>query len=79
VAITRINYQDTLRMRFDLGPDPEDPTLRNQRARSYTRGRHNASDANFFNLAQGFALLFDAELVNAYRVMHVELVDDGGS
>ena len=79
MAVTRINYQDTLRMRFDLGPDPEEPTSRIRRARSYTRGRHNTSDANFFNLAQGFARLFDAELVNAYRVMHVELVDDGGS
>lgn len=79
MAVTRINYQDTLRMRFDLGSDPDNPALRIRRARSYTRGRHNASDDNFFNLAQGFARLFDAELVNAYRVMHVELVDDGGS
>lgn len=71
--IERENYQDTLRMRFDFGEDPQDPTKRILRARSYTRGRHTASDENFFSLARAFAELFAADAVNIYRVMHVEL------
>lgn len=73
MPIVRENYQDTLRMRFDLGADPENEGKRILRARSYTRGRHTAGDQSFFNLAKGFEKLYDAELVNTYRVMHVEL------
>lgn len=73
MSIRREKYQDTLRMRFDLGQDPEDPTRRVLRARSYTRGRHTAVDQDFMDLARGFAKLFDADLVATYRVMHVEL------
>ena len=73
MPVTRENYQDTLRMRFDMGQDPEDETRRITRARSYTRGRHTAADEAFMALAEGFARLYDAELVNTYRVMHVEL------
>ena len=79
MSIERVNYQDTLRLRLDLGPDPEDPNKRIRRARSYTRGRHTATDQNFFDLAQGFTRLYDAELINAYRVMHVELVETENS
>ncbi len=74
--IVRENYQDTLRMRFDLGEDPEDPTKRILRARSYTRGRHTASDAHFYALARAFAKVFEADLVQTYRVMHVELKEE---
>ena len=73
MAIQRENYQDTLRMRFDLGQDPDDPNKRVLRARSYTRGRYSAGDQDFMDLARGFAKLFDADLVATYRVMHVEL------
>lgn len=76
MAIVRENYQDTLRMRYDLGPDPADPVKRIRRARSYTRGRHSAGDEHFFNLARAFAKLYAAELVNTYRVMHVELKEE---
>ncbi len=76
MSIRREKYQDTLRMRFDLGQDPEDPNKRVLRARSYTRGRHTAGDEDFMGLARGFAKLFDADLVATYRVMHVELKDD---
>lgn len=76
MTITRQNYQDTLRMRFDLGPDPEDPNKRIRRARSYTRGRHTATDEDYMNLANAFTKVYDAELVNTYRVMHVELLED---
>ncbi len=76
MSIRREKYQDTLRMRFDLGQDPEDPTRRVLRARSYTRGRYTADDEDIMDLARGFAKLFDADLVATYRVMHVELRDD---
>jgi hypothetical protein len=76
MPIVRNNYQDTLRMRFDLGPDPEDPEKRILRARSYTRGRYNAGDENFWNLAKMFEKVYAADLVNTYRVMHVELKDE---
>lgn len=76
MPIVRENYQDTLRMRFDLGPDPEDPERRILRARSYTRGRHNTGDENFWNLAKMFEKLYAADLVNTYRVMHVELKEE---
>lgn len=76
MAIVRENYQDTLRMRFDLGEDPEDPNKRIRRARSYTRGRHNATDDKFWNLAKGFEKIYAADLVNTYRVMHVELKEE---
>jgi len=75
MPVTRENYQDTLRMRFDFGPDPDDPNKRIRRARSYTRGRNTATDETFMNLANAFAKLYDAELVNTYRVMHVELLN----
>ena len=74
MPVTRQNYQDTLRMRFDFGPDPEAPEKRIQRARSYTRGRHTAADESYMSLAEAFAMLYDAELVNIYRVVHVELL-----
>jgi hypothetical protein len=65
-------------MRFDFGPDPDDPEKRLLRARSYTRGRPDATDEQYFSLAGGFARLFNGQLANAYRVMHVELVEGGG-
>ncbi len=52
MAIIRKNYQDTLRMRYDFGPDPEDPNRRIRRARSYTRGKHNAADEQFYAMAR---------------------------
>ncbi len=76
MPVSRQNYQDTLRIRIDLGPDPENPEKRLLRARSYTRGRYSTADENFLNLARAFAKLYDAELVNTYRVMHVELLED---
>jgi hypothetical protein len=76
MPVSRQNYQDTLRIRFDLGPDPENPEKRILRARSYTRGRYSAADENFLNLARAFAKLYDAELINTYRVMHVELLEE---
>ena len=78
MPIERVNYQDTLRMRFDLGPDPEDPNKRILKVRSYTRGRYNVADDNFWNLAKSFEKLYAAELVNTYRVMHIELVEGEG-
>jgi len=76
VTIQRKNYQDTLRMRFNLGPDPEDPGKDILRARSYTRGRHTKPDQHYYSMAKAFAKLYDADLVNTYRVMHVELIED---
>jgi len=73
--IERHNYQDTLRMRFNLGPDPEDPTQDLLRVRSYTRIKHDADDEHLWSLAKGFEALFAGHLVNTYRVMHVELVE----
>jgi hypothetical protein len=75
MPVTRINYQDTLRLRFDFGPDPDDPEKRLLRARSYTRGRPGATDEQYRNLAVAFARLYEGQLVNTYRVMHVELVE----
>ena len=76
MTIQRKNYQDTLRMRFNLGPDPEDPGRDILRARSYTRGRHTKLDQHYYSMAKAFAKLYDADLVNTYRVMHVELIED---
>jgi len=75
VAVQRIIYQDTLRMRYNLGPDPKDPGRDLIRVRSFTRARPATSDQNLFDLAQGFEKLFDADLINTYRVMHVELTE----
>ncbi len=75
MPVTRQNYQDTLRIRIDLGPDPDDPEKRILRARSYTRGRHTATDDKYINLARALARIYDAQLVNTYRVIHVELLD----
>jgi len=71
----RTNYQDTLRMRFNMGPGPDDPETDILRTRSYTRIKPDADDAHFWHLAKGFEKLFDASLVNIYRVLHVELVE----
>ncbi len=76
MSVIRENYQDTLRMRYDMGPDPEDPNRRILRARSYTRAKPGATDQDLWALAGGFARLYDAQLVNTYRVMHVELVEE---
>ncbi len=78
MTIQRENYQDTLRMRFDLGPDPEDPNKNILRARSYTRGRHTSPDEHYFSMAKAFEKLYAANLVNTYRVMHVELIEGDG-
>ena len=75
MPVKRQNYQDTLRMRLDLGPDPDDPGKRILRARSYTRGRHTATDEDYLNLAKAFAKVYDAQAVNTYRVIHIELID----
>ena len=71
MPVTRISYQDTLRMRFDFGEDEEGKRV--QRTRSYTRVKHTADDEAVFDLADGFEKLFEPERVNVYRVMHVEL------
>jgi len=76
MGVQRIKYQDTLRMRYNLGPDPEDPGKDILRARSYTRIKHDAGDQHLINLAKGFEKLYDADLVNTYRVMHVELLEN---
>jgi len=76
VPVQRVDYQDTLRMRYNLGPDPDDPERDLVRVRSYTRARTMASDQNLLDLAKGLEKLFDADLVNTYRVMHVELIED---
>lgn len=76
MAIGRTNYQDTLRMRYNMGPDPEDPGIDIRRVRSYTRVKPGADDQQLWNLAKGFEKLFDASLVNIYRVVHVELVEN---
>ncbi len=76
MTIQRTNYQDTLRMRYNLGPDPEDELVDILRVRSYTRIKPGANDQNLWDLAQGFEKLFDAQLVNTYRVLHVELTED---
>ena len=76
MPVGRTNYQDTLRMRYNLGPDPDDPERDILRARSYTRVKPGASDQDLFNLAKGFEKLFAAQLVNTYRVVHVELVEN---
>ena len=75
MSINRINYQDTLRMRYNMGPDPEDPNKNILRVRSYTRAKHSCSDEHLLTLARGLEKLFDAQLVNTYRVMHVELIE----
>ncbi len=76
MAIIRQNYQDTLRMRYDFGPDPEEPHRRIRRARSYTRGKHTAADEQFHAMARAMAKLYDVDLVQTYRVMHVELIEE---
>ncbi len=76
MPIGRTNYQDTLRMRYNLGPDPEDSESDIIRTRSYTRVKPGANDQDLFNLAKGFEKLFAAQLVNTYRVVHVELVEN---
>ncbi len=76
MPVQRVDYQDTLRMRYNLGPDPDDPERDLVRVRSYTRARTMASDQNLLDLAKGLEKLFDADLVNTYRVMHVELIED---
>ena len=75
MAIKRINYQDTLRMRYNMGPDPEDPNKDILRVRSYTRAKYTGSDEHLLSLARALEKLFDAQLVNTYRVMHVELIE----
>lgn len=76
MTVNRVNYQDTLRMRYNLGPDPQDPNRDILRVRSYTRARFTGSDEDLLSLAKGLEKLFDAQLVNTYRVMHVELIED---
>ena len=76
MTIGRTDYQDTLRMRYNLGPDPEDPEKDILRVRSFTRVKPSAGDQELWELAQGFEKLFDASLVNTYRVLHVELVEE---
>ena len=76
MTIGRTDYQDTLRMRYNLGADPEDPEKDILRVRSFTRVKPGAGDQELWELAQGFEKLFDASLVNTYRVLHVELVEE---
>ncbi len=76
MAVQRIDYQDTLRMRYNLGPDPDAPERNLIRVRSFTRARTITSDQNLLDLAKGFEKLFDADLINTYRVMHVELIEN---
>ena len=76
MTIGRTDYQDTLRMRYNLGPDPEDPEKDILRVRSFTRVKPSAADQELWELARGFEKLFDASLVNTYRVLHVELVEE---
>ena len=76
MTIGRTDYQDTLRMRYNLGPDPGEENKDILRVRSYTRVKPGASDQDLWNLAKGFEKLFDAGLVNTYRVMHVELIEN---
>lgn len=72
MPIDRSAYQDTLRMRFDFGQDPE--TERQiTRTRSYTRVKHTVDDEVVMDLADAFEKLFDPDRINVYRVMHVEL------
>ena len=75
MPIVRESYQDTLRLRFNFGQDEEGQDI--LRTRSYTRAKHTADDETLFSLAEGFDKLFAAdEMVNVYRVMHVELVKE---
>ncbi|MDO9574477.1 MAG: DUF1659 domain-containing protein [Candidatus Contubernalis sp.] len=76
MAIQRTNYQDTLRMRYNMGPDPNDEGKDILRARSYTRIKPGTDDQDLWTLAKGFEKLFDAQLVNTYRVVHVELTEN---
>ncbi len=76
MTIQRTNYQDTLRMRYNMGPDPEDELVDVLRVRSYTRIKPSANDQDLWNLAKGFEKLFNAQLVNTYRVLHVELTEN---
>ncbi len=72
MSVNRSAYQNTLRMRFDFGQDPEtgnDIT----RTRSYTRVKHTVGDDVVMDLADGLEKLFEPERLNVYRVMHVEL------
>ncbi len=78
MTIGRTDYQDTLRMRYNMGPDPEDPESDILRVRSFTRVKPDADDQDIWDLAKGFELLYDAAIVNIYRVVHVELVEGGG-
>ena len=77
MTIERTDYQDTLRMRYNLGPDPEDPESNILRVRSFTRVKPEAVDQDIWDLAKGFEKLYDADIVNIYRVVHVELVEGG--
>ena len=78
MTIGRTDYQDTLRMRYNMGPDPEDPESDIWRVRSYTRVKPDAQDQDLWDLAKGFEKLFAASIINIYRVVHVELVEGGG-
>ena len=77
MTIERTDYQDTLRMRYNLGPDPAEPENDILRVRSFTRVKPEADDQDIWDLARGFELLYDADIVNIYRVVHVELVEGG--
>ncbi len=77
MTIERTDYQDTLRMRYNLGPDPAEPESNILRVRSFTRVKPEADDQDIWDLARGFELLYDADIVNIYRVVHVELVEGG--